>query len=198
MKGFDPQTLAFYQAKADHYVDDYPRDVADHIAPFLDLLPAGGAILELGCGGGVDAAYMIERGFDVDATDGVAAMAAKAEQQLKRPARIMRYHELDEQERYDAVIATASLLHVPRQDLPDILTRIWRALKPGGRHVATYKTGHAEGWDDHQRYYNYPSAAELEACYRQVGLWADLKIEAYTGSGYFAESCPWLKIQLLK
>lgn len=198
MNGFDPQTLAFYQAKADHYVDDYPRDVADHIPTFLDLLPPGGAILELGCGGGVDAAYMIERGFEVDATDGVPAMAAKAEQRLKRPVRIMRHHELDELERYDAVIATASLLHVPKQDLPDILARIWRALKPGGRHMATYKTGHAEGWDDHQRYYNYPSEAELELCYQQAGLWASLEITAHMGSGFFSEACPWLTIQVQK
>ena len=198
MSGFDSQTLAFYDEGADRYVDDYPRDVASHIPSFLDLLVPGGAILELGCGGGVDAAYMVERGFVVDATDGVAAMAAKAETRLKYPVRIMRHHELDENQRYDAVIATAALLHVPTQDLPGVLTRIWSALKPGGWHVATYKAGDAAGRDNHGRYYNYPSAAELDDYYRQGGLWSDLQIEAYMGSGYFSEACPWLKILVQK
>jgi len=198
VSGYDSQTLAFYENEADHYVDAFPRDVESHIPPFLDLLPPGGAILELGCGGGVDAAYMMERGFAVDATDGVPAMAAKAETRLKRPVRIMRYHELDEDERYDAVIATASLLHVPKPDLPDILTRVWCALKPGGWHVATYKTGIAHIRDKHGRYYNYPSAGELEGNYRQAGLWCDLKIETYMGGVYFSEACHWLKIIVRK
>ena len=198
MNGYDPQTLAFYQQNADHYIDDHPRDVASHIPAFLDLLPPAGTILELGCGGGIDAAYMTERGFVVDATDGVAEMAAKAARRLKRPVRIMKHHELDAFERYDAVIATASLLHVPKQDLSDILRRIWRSLIPGGWHVATYKTGHAEGWDDHHRYYNYPSLEELEACYKQAGLWSGLEIRASMGSGLFSGPCPWLTIQVQK
>ena len=94
MNGYDPQTLAFYQQNADHYIDDRPRDVASHIPAFLDLLPPAGTILELGCGGGIDAAYMTERGFVVDATDGVAEMAAKAERRLKRPVSITNWMHL--------------------------------------------------------------------------------------------------------
>ena len=198
MNGFDPRTLAFYQETADHYVDDHPSDVARHIPAFLDRLPPAGAILELGCGGGADAAYMAERGFAVDATDGAAAMAAKAEQRLKHPVRIMRFHELDAVERYDAVVATASLLHVPKHDLPDVLARIWRALKSGGRHVATYKTGNVEGRDNHQRYFNYPSVEELEACYQQAGLWSGLEIATSMESGFFSGPGRWLTIQVQK
>ncbi len=195
MNGFDPRTLAFYQESADHYVDDHPRDVASHIPAFLDRLPPAGAILELGCGGGVDAAYMEERGFAVEATDGVVAMAAKAEQRLKHPVRVMRFHELDAVERYDAIVATASLLHVPKPELPYVLARIWCALKTGGWHVATYKTGHAAGWDDHKRYYNYPSVEELEACYKQAGQWTGLEITASMEKGFFSGPGRWLTIQ---
>ncbi len=198
MNGYDASTLAFYQKTADHYVDDHPRDVAGHLPAFLDLLPSGSSILELGCGGGVDAAYMTDRGFAVEPTDGVVAMAAKAEQRLKRPVRIMRFHEIDACACYDAVIATASLLHVPKRDLPDILARIWLALKPGGWHIATYKTGHLEGWDDHQRYYNYPSLEELEACYKQAGLWSVLDTKTSMEGGFFSGPCSWLTIQAQK
>ena len=75
---------------------------------------------------------MLDRGFDVDPTDGVPAMAAEAETLLGRPVRIMRFDELEAAAAYDGIVALASLLHVPRDDLAGVLARIWRALKPGG------------------------------------------------------------------
>ena len=131
-EAFDPKTLAFYEAEAGAYVTARPHAVASHLSAFLDLLTPGASILELGCGGGVDAAYMIGRGFGVDPTDGVAAMTVEAEVRVGRPVRLLRFDELEAHEAYDAVIASASLLHVPRDCLPDVLSRIWRALKPGG------------------------------------------------------------------
>ncbi|MGH6633547.1 MAG: class I SAM-dependent methyltransferase, partial [Sphingopyxis sp.] len=118
-----------------------------------------------------DAAHMIARGFAVDPTDGVAEIAAKAEAQLGRPARVMRFGELDAAGRYDAIWASASLLHVPRRDLPGVITRIHRALKPGGYHFASYKSGKAEGRDRFGRYFNYLACAELESIYGETAIW---------------------------
>jgi cyclopropane fatty-acyl-phospholipid synthase-like methyltransferase len=75
----DPATLAFYATEARTYVSVRPDEVSRFIVDFLRLLPAGASILELGCGGGADAAYMIEAGFAVEPTDGVSEMAAIAE-----------------------------------------------------------------------------------------------------------------------
>jgi hypothetical protein len=58
---------------------------------------------------------MLQRGFDVHPTDGVPEMARKAEIRLGRRVRVMRFDELDSSEEYDAVWASASLLHVPRR-----------------------------------------------------------------------------------
>jgi SAM-dependent methyltransferase len=190
----DPATLAFYAAEAPVYVTARPEDVSLEVVKFLKLLPPGASILELGCGGGFDAAYMIAAGFDVEPTDGVPEMAAEAEARLGRPVRVMRFDQLDDVERYDAVIASASLLHVPRTGLPDVLGRVWRALKPGGWHMATYKTGAPEGFDRHGRYYNQPTAADAEAFYRAAGDWSAIEIEESMGVGYFSEPSAWLKI----
>lgn len=142
---------------------------------------------------------MIERGFQVDPTDGVAEMASAAQERLGRPVRVMRFDELEALQEYDAVVATAALLHVPRAGLPAILQRIWRALKPDGWHVATYKGGGVEGRDDLRRYYNYPSSSGLESLYRQSGSWSAIVMEEYVGGGYYdGKRGPWLKIIVRK
>lgn len=48
-------------------------------------------------------------------------------------ARVMDFYELDFADRsFDAVYAMNCLLHVPKAQLPDVLTEIKRVLKPGG------------------------------------------------------------------
>jgi SAM-dependent methyltransferase len=195
---FDPETLAFYEAEAPRYVTARPDATDPHVSAFLDQLPPGASILELGCGGGRDAAFMIARGFVADLTDGVAAMAEQAEAFLGRPVRVMRFDELDALDRYDAVIANAALLHVPSAGLPDILGRVWRALKPGGLHMATYKTGGGEGRDGHGRHYNRLSRDDLEQAYRMTGDWSLLEIEEFMGEGRFSKPSAWLKIVVQK
>jgi SAM-dependent methyltransferase len=191
---FDVDTLSFYATEAPVYVTARPAEVSSEVAAFLKLLHPGASILELGCGGGIDAAYMIAAGFAVDPTDGVPEMAAEAEARLGRPVRVMRFNELDDVDRYDGVIASASLLHVPRAGLPDILGRVWRALKPGGWHMASYKTGAPEGFDIHGRYYNQPTRAQAEAMYRNAGDWSVYDAEESMGVGHFGAPSAWLKI----
>lgn len=184
MISFDPATLAFYAAEAPDYAASSPGGIGRHLEGFLERLTPEASILELGCGSGRDAEHMESRGFKVEPTDGVPEMAAQAEARLGRAVRVMRFDELDELARYDGVVAAYSLLHVPREGLTDVLARIWRALKPGGWHVATYKTANSEGRDRLGRYYNYPSEAELRAFYAAAGAWSDITIETGEGRGY--------------
>jgi SAM-dependent methyltransferase len=112
--------------------------------------------------------------------------------------RVLRFEDLDAVEHYDAVIANASLLHVPREGLPDVLSRIWRALKPGGWHMASYKTGASEGYDKHGRYYNQISAEQAEAAYRAAGHWHLYEVEDSWGEGYFGTPSAWLAVTAQK
>jgi SAM-dependent methyltransferase len=158
------------------------------------MLPTGARILELGCGGGIDAEAMIAAGFDVDPTEGVAEIAAKAEQRLGRRVRIMRFDQLGAVACYDAVWASASLIHVPRPALPDVLRLIFRALKPGGVHFATYKSGGEEGRDRAGRYFNYPDETQLLDVYRRSAAWEDIRTSAYEGGGFDDGQGPWVSI----
>ena len=196
MSGSDARTLAFYATEAPVYSASGPSGVSRHLDGFLDRLPAGAEILELGCGGGRDAAHMIARGFAVDPTDGVAEIAAQAAARIRRPVRVMRFGELAAVDRYDAIWASASLLHAPRGDLPDVLARIHCALKPGGLHFASYKGGGREGRDRFGRYFNYFAREELESVYRDAASWDRLDLTEGLGGGYDGVPGPSVQITM--
>jgi SAM-dependent methyltransferase len=120
---------------------------------------------------------MLARGFEVHATDGSPEMAAVASKRIGRTVETLLFHELDAVAAYDAVWANACLLHVPRDELGDVLGLIWRALKPEGAFFASYKTGDADGRDTLNRYYNYPSPDWLRTNYTSAGNWSLLEIE---------------------
>jgi SAM-dependent methyltransferase len=194
----DQETLAFYAAEAPVYAASGPGGASRDLAGFLDRLAPGARILELGCGGGRDAEAMLARGFDVDPTDGTAALAAKAAARLGRPVRVLRFALLDAVEAYDAVWAHASLLHVPRAALPEVLAAIHRALRPGGLHFASYKTGEPEGRDSFGRYFNYLSRVELAEAYARSGPWEVLATEERQGRGYEGGVSLWIAMTLRK
>lgn len=194
MTGHDVKTLAFYAAEAPDYVARGPDGTNRDLPGFLDRLPPGSHILELGCGSGRDAQYMEQRGFHVEPTDGVPAMAALAEARLGRPIRIMRFDELDAVEAYDAVYASYSLLHVPRAGLDGVLARIRRALRPGGWHMATYKSGGAEGRDGLDRYFNYLSREQAADFYARAGEWQTIELTEGVGGGYDDRPSSWVNI----
>jgi len=193
----DPATLAFYEERAPHYTLSFGQAPSRHLDGFLDRLPAGVTILELGCGGGRDSARIIERGFALDATDGVAAMVRKANERFDVGARQMRFDELDAENSYDAVWAHACLLHVARADLPDVLRRIHRALRPGGWHFANYKLGAGEGRDLLGRLHNFAPSDWLLDRYRDAGF-AIVETEEYPGMAADGTQRDWLALSARK
>lgn len=186
------KTLEFYAANAVEYVSH--GTVNPRLNSFLERLPAGGTILELGTGSGVDAKAMLNAGFRVDATDGSSELAQQAEKLLGQPVRQMLFNDLNADQTYDGVYACASLLHASRADLPDIISRIHRSLKVGGYVWASFKGGQQEGLDGLGRYYNYLNESELKQLWSSNGPWAHLKHETWQGSGYDQLPTEWHSI----
>lgn len=194
----DPDTIAFYQARAPHYVLKFGQAHSRQLDAFLDRLPPGGRVLELGCGGGQDAARIKARGFSVDATDATPAMVAKANERWNVAARVMAFDQLEAVAAYDGIWAHASLLHCPRAALPDVLTRIHRALAPGGWHFASYKLGEQEDRDSLGRFYNFPDADWLAAQYHAIPGWQIVETHRYQAGGFDNVERDWIDLTLRK
>ena len=193
----DPATIAFYQERAPHWVFHSGERHSHQLDAFLDRLPPDGAVLELGCGGGRDAARIRERGFAVDATDAVPALVTRANQAFALGARVMAFHELEGEAAYAGVWAHASLLHCPRAALPGVLARIHRALVPGGWHFASFKLGDGEGRDLLGRLHNFPPAEWLVAAYEAAGF-AIAAQETYAGQASDGTQRDWIDLTVRK
>ncbi|MBB4214194.1 cyclopropane fatty-acyl-phospholipid synthase-like methyltransferase [Rhizobium sp. BK212] len=186
-------TSDFYRQNAETYANRARSLPKQQLDAFLAGLARGAAILELGCGGGQDSVYMLSQGFDVTPTDGSAELATQAEALIGRPVRVMLFQELDADSAFDGVWAHASLLHVPRSELPDVFAGIRRALRPGGLLHASFKAGEAEGHDGFGRYYNYPSAEWLSELLTKGG-WGNIALSEYDGGGYDGKPTRWLTV----
>ena len=189
----DAATYEFYQSGAPHFSLSSAISHSRHLDRFLDRLEAGARVLELGCGGGRDAARIAERGFALDATDGIPAMVTKANERHNVGARLMRFDELDATGEYDGVWAHACLLHCPRAELPGVLGRIHRALRPRGWHYASYKLGTGEGRDLLGRLHNFPDARWLIETYRAAGFGIEDHV-MFAGKGSDGTMRDWLAI----
>lgn len=139
-------TLDFYENNADIFAVG-TQDVvfADVQERFLSFLPAGGRILDFGCGAGRDTRYFLSKGYVVDATDGSAELCRIAGRNTGINVRQMLFSQLDEDCVYDGIWACASVLHLPKSELKDVFVKMIRAVKPGGYIYASFKYGEFEG-----------------------------------------------------
>jgi SAM-dependent methyltransferase len=193
----DEATLAFYNREAADYVAAAPMGEPRWLDPFLDQVEPGAHVLELGCGGGKDAAQMIARGFSVDMTDGSTGMAQEARKLTGQDVRVLRFEELDAAEAYDAVWAHASLHHQPLAGLGDVLARVYRAVRPGALFFANYKLGQGDDRDSFGRLYSFAPREQLLDLYRQAGWQLDT-VEDYRDGGLDKVMRDWIAITARK
>lgn len=166
----DPQTLAAYATRVSEYEGmGLPERQLKAIETFLEGVPEGGTIFDLGCGPGIQAAQMASAGYRVSALDASPEFVAAARGRGV-DARLGTFEDLTEHAAYDALFASFSLLHAPRADLPRYLAAIHRALKPGGRFFLGLKLGQGEGRDALGRFYAYHSEEELRAHLAAAGF----------------------------
>lgn len=167
----DEETVSVYDTRADDYADMVAStEVDEHLVAFMDELPSGGHVLDLGCGPGHAAATMTAAGFDVDAWDASEGMVRLAADTSGVRIERRDFDSLDAVDAYDGIFANFSLLHARKAEMPDLLGRIARALRPGGVLHLALKTGTGERRDAIGRFYSYYEESELEGLLTRSGL----------------------------
>lgn len=168
----DSETIRVYDRRADDYAaKSGDWNAADpQLAAFIAACPAGGRVLDLGCGPGDSAAVMAGKGLIVEAIDASAEMVARAAAHPGVNARQATFDDLDGTAVYDGIWANFSLLHAARADLPRHLAAIHRALTPGGAFFIALKLGRGEARDAIGRFYTYYSEDELDDLLAAAGF----------------------------
>jgi SAM-dependent methyltransferase len=103
------------------------------------------------------------------AFDASSQMCRKAHAYTNLPIIKMSFQEMSWDNIFDGIWACASLLHVPRMELPGVLQRIARALRPGGVFYASFKHGDQDRIID-GRHFTDMTAFDLSQLLRSTEL----------------------------
>ena len=122
-------------------VHDDPRPQL--VERFMEGLPDGAAVVDLGCGAGVPTAARLAERFSVTGVD-ISAEQLRRARRLVPGVRLV-HADMTEFEPdgagVDGVTACHSLTHLPAALQPTMLTRIASWLRPGGRVLVSLGTG---------------------------------------------------------
>jgi SAM-dependent methyltransferase len=133
------RTIRYYDSNADEQVQKYEQaDMSEVHEILCEAFPSGARLLELGCGSGRDAAFLLSKGFDVVVTDGSTKIldhALRIHPELRHRHRLLKLPEPFpfQEEEFDGVLAIGVFMHL---DLPDFgvsLKETSRVLKANGR-----------------------------------------------------------------
>lgn len=166
----DARTIATYDAKAADYAARFADNQPDSsLQAFIDLIPVGGRVLDLGCGPGTASAHMRKAGLDPDPVDASAGMIRIAKAKFGLNARLSTFDDIAGDAVYAGVWANFSLLHANREDLPRHIEALHKATLPGGVIHVGMKTGVGVSRDELDRRYTYVSVAEMTGLLENAG-----------------------------
>lgn len=189
-------TIDYYNNNAAKYYNQtVEMGMEEIIEEFIKYIPADGAILDLGCGSGRDSVYFMEEGFDVTAVDGSKELCELAKIEFGGEVQNMLFEELEFDNVFDGVWACASLLHVKKSELPNILKKISKALVDDGVLYMSVKHGEFEGVRD-DRYYSDYRTGEIKDIFKRFPEFEIIDI--YTKRREKTDKQSWLNIFVRK
>lgn len=149
-------TTGYYNQNAEKYVQEtLGLDLTALYAPFIEHIPSHGKILDAGCGSGRDTLYFREKGFAVVPFDPSSEMVRIASEVTGNTVLLMSFQDLVFRDEFDGIWACSSLLHVPKEEMDDVMERISRALKTGGILYSSFKYGDGETISGSRLFNNY-------------------------------------------
>lgn len=135
-------TITYYDENAEKFaLETRSVDFGAVQKEFTDRLREGAAILDFGCGSGRDAKTFLDQGYVVEAVDGSSELCKLASEYTGIEVKQMLFQQLEETEKYDGIWACSSILHLPVDDLVDVMRKMTAALKAGGIIYTSFKYG---------------------------------------------------------
>lgn len=173
----DNQTLTVYDKKINDYIKLTSAPPSTSLLAFIQTIPRGGRVLDLGCGPGHAAAEMAQSGLKVDAIDGSQKMVDATNEYTDVHAWKATFHDIPSKPVYDGIYANFSLLHAKRLDFLNHVKSCHGAIVQGGTFHLGMKLGAGEKRDSLGRFYTYYSVVELTEILTKSGFMLDYKEE---------------------
>lgn len=139
-------TIQYYQQNAEQFSRETRSvDFSQNQDKFMSKLKKNDTILDFGCGSGRDTKCFLEHGFQVEAIDGSEELCRLAGEFTGIKVKHLLFQELAEKDKYDGIWACSSILHLPKQELIEVIQKMSLALKSKGIIYTSFKYGTFEG-----------------------------------------------------
>jgi len=185
-------TLEYYNKNAEAFAEGALKaDMSELYEFFLKYLAPGAAILDLGCGSGRDTKYFLEQGYVVTAVDCSEELCNLASVYTGQNVICKLFTEIKFDKDFDGVWACSSLLHVPKDELPDVFHRIRCYLRFDGIFYASFKYGDFTGYRN-GRYFTVLNEDGLLAIIGEKPLFEILEIKITSDVRPGRENEKWL------
>lgn len=130
----------YYDENSKEFIDSTINcDMDNAYNIFYKYLPSEACILDAGCGSGRDSLQFLNSGFDVKAFDLSEKMVEATSKLTGLEVMQKGFLDIDEKDCFDAIWASASLLHLDREDLPLAFEKLHKALKLNGIMFCSFK-----------------------------------------------------------
>ena len=168
----DNSTIQYYNTNAkDYFENTVNLDLTQFYDPFLELIPEQGKkILDAGCGSGRDSLFFKKKGFEIIAFDASEELVKLSSDLLKQPVLHMTFEDLSFSNEFDGIWTCASLLHVPKDQMPAVLKKLADALKENGILYASFKYGNGEYVNKGRLFTSYDKASFEKLVSRKPNL----------------------------
>lgn len=154
--------MNYYKENIEEYIDKTKNiDMKKEYDTFLQYVKQEGKILDVGFGSGRDSFYFAKKKYQVLAIDTCKEFCEKAQDKGIFEVSHQSVLDISYKEEFDGVWASASILHLSKNELLQALDKCCFALKKGGVMYASFKKGDFEGIRD-GRYYT--DLEEKTAC----------------------------------
>jgi SAM-dependent methyltransferase len=185
LKHYSDNTSQFWEGTKDH-------DVLQNITALLSNIKSDGPfkILDFGCGPGRDLKQFKDLGHEAYGLDGCQQFCHMAEEfsgcnvfhqdfvETKLPNLF-----------FDGIFANASLFHVPKNSLSNLIKTLHKSLAPNGIIFSSNPRGNGEDFEG-SRYANFMELEEYQEIIELEGF--KLIDHYYRPQGAPKENCPWL------
>ena len=158
------KTISYYNNHSKEFVAAAnSADMKRDYERFLKYVPEGGSIVDMGCGSGRDLKYFREAGFKASGVDASETMCKVASEHSGCPVLFCDALSWNPDEKYDAIWANGSLLHLYEDEIIDFLKTKSKYLKSGGILYFSMKAGISKGYDEKGRYFTPFSESIVDA-----------------------------------
>jgi len=136
------ETINYYDKNVNVFFETTVNaDMSEQYNFFEKYLYKGAALLDCGCGSGRDTKYFLEKGYDVIAIDGSKELCMKASKLTGIDIKHMFFQDINFDKRFDGIWACASLLHLSKEDLIEVINKLKLAMTSRGVLYISFKYG---------------------------------------------------------